>query len=622
MSSLYNSLKDKLDEYSFDGIEDILLKENEDDLKILLLEINKNVKLINQFPNKPNKKVVKFRNFLKEFYLKKEIKTKIFDNIEVIEKLYLNILDEKKYLETNGIQLIINLFNFAGEKFLNGGEGVKKEINEDFILNELGLEINNFDKGIENLCKIINYNLQSIIYLNPKLVNNKNEIVLPSEVLEQNKYEIELLQKSLINTGMWDIVQDIDYNFRFFNSSLNDNILNNENEIFLSPSWFHLYSMIAMQRMSGIYIDILLKQYEKDGEFIKQLSDTQKDLAFLRGLFYRLYFIDIDEDKEEYKGLTIKEWFLSFLSLRELSESNGFNSVSFNQLSNCFLNNKISADKHLIIIDNLTYKKQERADLYDTPIIKVDDGNFLIFPLTIKNTDLEKILSSIFSKFDLHLIDKGKLFEKEVVNKLKEKEREISFNVSEIKFSVNGDNGKKDLQYQYDSILEWDDYIFIIECKNRGISTTECLSLNKFQRNFDEYISQVERLESGLIEYSDKHKIDMKNKKVIKLILHSLPFSLDYSIHNTYFIDYSVFLRFFSSREICLKKIANQNKSEIKEVLHTLWVGVQPTVQDFINYLNNPPQVLYLRDKVRIYETLHDLGDFKIKVERYVWHNA
>lgn len=622
MSSLYNSLKDKLDEYSFDGIEDILLKENEDDLKILLLEINKNVKLINQFPNKPNKKVVKFRNFLKEFYLKKEIKTKIFDNIEVIEKLYLNILDEKKYLETNGIKLIRNLFNFAGEKFLNGGEGIKKEISEDFILNELGLEINNFDKGIENLCKIINYNLQSIIYLNPKLVNNKNEIVLPSEVLEQNKYEVELLQKSLINTGMWDVVQDIDYNFRFFNSSLNDNILNNENEIFLSPSWFHLYSMIAMQRMNGIYIDILLKQYEKDGEFIKKLSDTQKDLAFLRSLFYRLYFIDIEEDKEEYKGLTIKEWFLSFLSLRELSESNGFNSVSFNQLSNCFLNNKISADKHLIIIDNLTYKKQERADLYDTPIIKVDDGNFLIFPLTIKNTDLEKILSSIFSKFDLHLIDKGKLFEKEVFNKLKEKEREISFNVSEIKFSVNGDNGKKDLQYQYDSILEWGDYIFIIECKNRGISTTECLSLNKFQRNFDEYISQVERLESGLIEYSDKHKIDMKNKKVIKLILHSLPFSLDYSIHNTYFIDYSVFLRFFSSREICLKKIANQNKSEIKEVLHTLWVGVQPTVQDFINYLNNPPQVLYLRDKVRIYETLHDLGDFKIKVERYVWHNA
>ncbi|MFX9502438.1 hypothetical protein ABTO67_15575 [Acinetobacter baumannii] len=93
MSSLYNSLKDKLDEYSFDGLENILFKENEDDLKKLLIDINGNVNLINQFPNY---KIIKFRNFLKEFYLKKGIETKIFENIEIIEKLYRSILDEKK----------------------------------------------------------------------------------------------------------------------------------------------------------------------------------------------------------------------------------------------------------------------------------------------------------------------------------------------------------------------------------------------------------------------------------------------------------------------------------------------------------------------------------------------
>ncbi|MDC4812040.1 hypothetical protein NQ835_17760, partial [Acinetobacter baumannii] len=173
---------------------------------------------------------------------------------------------------------------------------------------------------------------------------------------------------------------------------------------------------------------------------------------------------------------------------------------------------------------------------------------------------------------------------------------------------------------QYDCILEWDNYVFIIECKNRGIANTECLSLNIFQRNLGEYLSQVERLELGLIKYANKHKVDMKNKKVIKLILHSLPFSLDYSVNNTYFVDYSVFLSFFSSREICLEKIYNDN--EVKEVNSTLWLGNKPTVQDFINYLNNLPQVLYLRDRIRVFETLHNLGDFKIKVERYSWQNA
>ncbi|AZB90813.1 hypothetical protein DKE41_011170 [Acinetobacter pittii] len=185
MSDLYKSLKDKFDKYSFDGLEEILLKESEDDLKVLLIEINKNINLINQFPSSPNKKIIKFRNFLKEFYLKKGIETKIFDNIDLIEKLYTSILNEKKHLEVNWVELIKNLFNFARLKVIEIEGHIKKEIDEDLILNELGLKINNFDRGIENLCKIINYNLQSVSYLHSNLVNDKNEIVLPAEVLQK-----------------------------------------------------------------------------------------------------------------------------------------------------------------------------------------------------------------------------------------------------------------------------------------------------------------------------------------------------------------------------------------------------------------------------------------------------
>ncbi|MDT1911574.1 hypothetical protein ABTC25_13230 [Acinetobacter baumannii] len=615
MSSLYNSLKDKLDEYSFDGLENILFKENEDDLKKLLIDINGNVNLINQFPNY---KIIKFRNFLKEFYLKKGIETKIFENIEIIEKLYRSILDEKKDFEGEKIRIIQNLFNFTREKLIEVDKLLKGKIDRELILNEIGLEVNNFDRGIESLCKIINYNLQSIAYSYPELVSKKNEIVLPFEVLQKNNCEIEFLKKSLLNTGMWDIVQDLDYDFRFFNNSLNKSILNGGNEILLQVNNLHLYAKIAMQRINMIHADVLVQQYKNYRLFIAQLNNVQKDLFFLRNLFYRLYFIDIDEDKTEYKGLTIKEWFLSFLSLRELSEAKGFNTVSFNEIIDNFKMNNISSSKHLMIINNLTYKKEKRADLYDTPIIKISDGSFLIFPLSIKNSDLEKVLSSIFSKFNLHIIDKGKLFEKEVLNTLKEKEKELSFSVSELEFSVNHIEKP---QHQYDCILEWDNYIFIIECKNRSIPTTEYISLNKFKRNLEEYLSQVERLESGLINYTDKHKIKIKNKKIIKLILHSLPFSLDYLINNTYFIDYSSFLRFFSSKEIGLERISSQNISEIKEVLHTLWVGERPTVHDFINYLNKPPQVQYLKGKVKKSQTLHDLGDFKIKVERHLWEN-
>lgn len=610
-----HSLKSKLEKYSLDGLKNHLDQLDNDDLILILNYLNKNINLINQFHNN---KILKFRNFLKKYYSDRGIKIQYFKNIELIEDLYKEILDQKTQLRFNNqIDLIQNLFQFTKEKYNIISKLIEMGLDEDSILNEELLKVESIDNETEALCKIINYNLQSMSHIKSELVNEKNEIILPFEILEDKKYEDFPLEEYLLNTGIWDIVQDIDYNFKFFNNSINENIVNEKNEIFLKTSSLYEYALISKQRMMMIHTDTILTQYKVFGKLLKDMEQTKKEYLFLQDIFYRLYFIDIEKDNSHYNGLTIKEWFFSFLSLREASEVNKFNSISIEEIGKYFTKNGIHASKHLHIINNLTYKKEKRADLYDTPLIKISDGSYLIFHLSIKTSNLERILFSIFSKLEIQITDKGKLFEKEVFRILKKIENEGKFfKTSEIKFSVKDEEKP---QYQYDAILEWDDYIFIIECKNRSIATTESISLNQFEKKIDDYITQVNRLESGLIKNKNKHNINIKGKNIIKLVLNSLPFALDYAIENTYLIDYSSFSRFFSSKQICLEKISTPNHFKIP--VYTLWTGSKPTAQDFINYLNHPPQVLYVKNKIKPYETSHNLMEYKIKVQRYSWEN-
>lgn len=606
-----HSLKSKLEKYSIDGLKNHLDLLDNDELMSILNYLNKNINLINQFPNN---KILKFRNFLKKYYSDRGIKIQYFKNIELIEDLYKEILDQKdKLIFNNKIDLIQNLFQFTKEKNNILSKLIEMDLEEDSILNEELLKMESIDNEIEALCKIINYNLQSMSHIKSELVNEKNEIILPCEILEDKKYEDFSLDEYLLNTGIWDIVQDIDYNFKFFNNSLNKNILNEKNEIFLKTSSLHEYALISRQRMMMIHTDTILNQHKVFGKLLKDMEPTKREYLFLQDIFYRLYFINIENDNSHYNGLTIKEWFFSFLSLREASAVYKFNSISSEEIEKYFIKNGIHTSKHLHIINSLTYKKEKRADLYDTPLIKISDGSYLIFPLSIKTSNLEKVLFSIFSKLEMQITDKGKIFEKEVIRSLKRIENEGKFfKTSEINFSVKGEEKP---QYQYDAILEWDDYIFIIECKNRSIATTESISLNQFEKKIDDYITQVNRLECGLIKNTNKHNINIKGKNIIKVVLNSLPFALDYAIENTYLIDYSSFLRFFSSKQICLEKISPQNHP--KTPVYTLWTGSKPTVQDFIDYLNYPPQVIYLKNKVKPYETSHNLLEYIIKVQRY-----
>jgi hypothetical protein len=83
------------------------------------------------------------------------------------------------------------------------------------------------------------------------------------------------------------------------------------------------------------------------------------------------------------------------------------------------------------------------------------------------------------------------------LNYFKSLESVFKFKCSAPSKKINGE------QYQFDIIVEWDDYIFLFECKNRSIPNTMPTSISNFREKIDEYLYQVNRLKCGLVKHSE-----------------------------------------------------------------------------------------------------------------------
>ncbi|WP_171254315.1 nuclease-related domain-containing protein, partial [Acinetobacter venetianus] len=246
----------------------------------------------------------------------------------------------------------------------------------------------------------------------------------------------------------------------------------------------------------------------------------ESQLAYLSTIvqFESLYYVDVEKDKTLYKNLTIKEWINSILALKEIADDQGFTLIRLDDLFKVLGKYNIPELKNKIVLENFTFKSSSK-DLYDTPILKFSNDLILIFPLTMYAPDIISIINSIFSENKLTIEDKGYDFEDYVFNFLEEQMKMIEdFKVSKPKFN------NQDGEFQYDAIIEWDKYIFIIECKNRSIPNTTAMSLKDFQEKSNEHIDQVSRLRRGLITYPEEHSIDIKDKIIIPILLNSLPF--------------------------------------------------------------------------------------------------
>lgn len=612
--------------YDFNSLENLLNDIETHNLESTLESINYHVNLVNQRLTPKSERVISFRNLLEKYYLERNIQTNIFQNIKTIEFLYNEILNKRnkilgKFKSHEILKTQFSLAHSLYSRILMHSDVIHKSISEGkykFFENSINAESEYFNgkdlsSHIEELSKVFYMNLIISSYENNWFNKKSLESIVPFELLTIEENEAEIIEKAEIsqhlffNSGLWDITEDLDFRLRFFKNEI---VIDEKKIIHTSQIWEDLgnYALIAKTRLERL---IVQQTFEASMALYKIDLLNEDDLNYLSiaALFENLYYIDITKDNKLYKNLTINEWVKSLQALREISKTEGFRLINYDIFFKVLAKYGIPKSKNRIVLENFTFRSTSK-DLYNTPILRFSNNQILVFPLTMFAPNIFTIISSIFADNKLAIEDKGYDFEDYVFSFLKEQESKIeNFKVTQPTFKNN------DGEFQYDAIIEWENHIFIIECKNRSIPDTTPMSLKDFKEKSEKYINQLLRLKRGLLSYPKEHNINIKDKIIVPILLNSLPFSLDYTVSDIYFLDFSSFSKFFKSKNLYMKSAF---KGEVKneKIIHSNWSFDKPCIEDFIRFIENPFHVSQLKSNIKEFTTTHTIGNYEISLDR------
>lgn len=269
---------------------------------------------------------------------------------------------------------------------------------------------------------------------------------------------------------------------------------------------------------------------------------------------------------------------------------------------------KAKAEK---LLDAATFGKGRR-DLFDAPLIRLQDGRLLLFGPALIGQRVADVLTSLFSSMELNFDDKGKAFEKRVLKALTEAGR----SPTALKFKRGTE------EYDYDAIFTWGDYVFLLECKNRSLPGDNPMSIVRFAQERATTIGQVKRLLKGLADHPDELEKHLgagaAAKTIVPIILRNLPYAEKGPQDGVYFYDYSALTRFFKSRRMS-NFILLPDGARIAVPTFTLWAGDAPEPADLLAQLNDPVQLRIVEHHTRIFPMLFRLDSTTFATtERYI----
>jgi hypothetical protein len=322
---------------------------------------------------------------------------------------------------------------------------------------------------------------------------------------------------------------------------------------------------------------------------------------------------DIVDDQERPCGLRLVEWIRGYATLQCLADER-YAQDGRPGLCTTVLRNDLVALLDRVglkggaadtFVDQASIRSSSR-DLFDQPLIRIQDGSLLLFGPGILNADPARVALSAISKQAQQLGRKGKAFERETLRFFQEQ----GFEAKACKFKRDGE------EFEYDVIVPWEDYVFIFECKNYTLSGHNPVSAFYFVLGMASAVEQVKRQADALSEHAnvvlERTGIDITNKTVVSCILNSLPYALKGDQDGVYITDASSLKRFFQHRNFHIIR-PHDLKGKVK-VLHrtamkALWKGDKPTPADLLLYLSDPLQLQLMIGHAKRIEHRFGLGE-------------
>ena len=297
---------------------------------------------------------------------------------------------------------------------------------------------------------------------------------------------------------------------------------------------------INMQtRESGIAAPLSLPP----GVFVSA-QEAHSDVSLSEILGY-----SIVDDQERPCGLRLVEWIRGYATLRCLADER------YAQDGKKGLWFTISREMLVATLDRVGLKERaaetfidqaslraSSRDLFDQPLIRMNDASLLFFAPGILNSDPARVTLSAIGNQGQQLGRKGKAFEQETLRFFKKQ----GFAAKPFKFKRDGE------EFEYDVVVPWDDHIFILECKNRTLSGHNPVAAYYFALEITSAVEQVKRLADALVAHADivleRTGIDVANQTIVPCVVNSLPYAMTGDQDGVFVTDASGLKRFFQER--------------------------------------------------------------------------
>lgn len=296
---------------------------------------------------------------------------------------------------------------------------------------------------------------------------------------------------------------------------------------------------------------------------------------------------DVLADQELHGGLRLVEWVRGYAALMLLARGARTGGVCRTKSGwlHYFAGFGMYAAMAETLIERLTFKRSSR-DLFDHPFIKLADGRYRLFAPAMRATSIPMVVLSALSHLGVQLgAKKGSGFEAMV--------REIFEDAGLETYAFKEKRGNE--EYEYDVVVPWGDYLFVIECKNRSLPFGSPVQMHYFDLGIRDNIRQIQRLMRGLADHPDilaKHlPAEAASRTKVPVVLNCFPYAVPGPIEGVYLYDYSALSRFFLSGEIMLKAAGPDKESQEFGTGKRLWAGNQPTPDDLLIQLARPQQL-------------------------------
>ncbi|WP_265578064.1 hypothetical protein [Pseudomonas protegens] len=305
---------------------------------------------------------------------------------------------------------------------------------------------------------------------------------------------------------------------------------------------------------------------------------------------------DISEDDTIYEGLKLTEWIEGFCGLREycasLHSSKDKEKLKDSELIT-FTKKSIldhlqargmSENTAVNFIKNVTFHRRSR-DLFDSPLIKTSSGYAVVSDIILSSVISRAIASNILSrKGEFKLKGAG------LESTLKDVFNSSGIEAVSYKRKFPGPEG----EYEYDTLVLWENKLFVMECKNRWLCEGRPIAIYNYLKQTRNDIAQVQRLVNGLNSHPEMTSAafgrNISYDEIIPCVVGGLPYAMLEKISGIYFTDISVISRLFSKRHFDVEYGNEEYGSST--LLYDQWKADKPSVSSFLDALSRPVQVM------------------------------